>query len=304
MRTRQQTTIAKTVRFDGIAVHSGQPVSMSVCPAIADFGVVFERIDLDGAAENRRIIAAPEALVESALCTRLENADGVAVSTTEHLMAALAGCGIHNALVRLDGEELPILDGSARDFVRGLRAAGIRSLGAPLRAIRLRRPVAVSDGDRWARLEPAPHLSIAFEIEFPDTAIGRQRKDLTLCNDVFLRELADSRTFCRLADIDSMRKRGRALGSSVDNAVIFDGARVLNPGGLRYPDEPVRHKMLDALGDLAMAGAPILGRYIGHRAGHALTTRLVRALMADPTSHDRIEIGANDDCCLPGCADA
>ena len=300
MRTIQQTTIGKTARFEGIALHSGLHVSMSVHPATADFGVVFERSDLDDSVSKRRISATPESLIESSLCTRLENTHGVAVSTTEHFMAALAGCGIHNVLVRIDGAELPILDGSARDFVSGMRAAGIRPLAAPLRAIRLRRPVEVHEGGSWARLEPAPHLSIAFEIDFPDAAIGRQRKDLTLCDGVFLRELADSRTFCRRADVDSMRARGLALGGSLENAVVVDGAQVLTPGGLRHPDEPVRHKMLDALGDLAVAGAPILGRYVGHRAGHALTARLVRALIADPSAFERIEITQGDGHCLPG----
>lgn len=304
MGTVSQTTIDKTVRFEGIALHSGHYVRMSIHPAEADFGVVFERSDLDGSLSRRRILAGPEALVETSLCTRLENPDGVTVSTTEHLMAALAGCGIHNALVRLDGGELPILDGSARDFARGLCAAGARLLDAPLRVIRLRRAIEVGTGDSWARLEPAPHLSIAFEIDFPDAAIGRQHKELAMVDGAFLRELADSRTFCRWVDVDWMRANGLALGGSLDNAVVVDGAEVLTPGGLRHPDEPVRHKMLDVMGDLSVAGAPILGRYIGHRAGHALTARLLRTLMADPSSHDRIEIGSADASCLPGCKDA
>lgn len=273
---------------------------MAVQPAPADFGIVFERTDIAGPAALRHVQVAPHALVESSLCTRLKNAAGVSVATVEHLMAALAGCGIHNAHVVLDGAELPILDGSAYPFVTGLLKAGIRVLDAPLRAIRVRRPVQVAMGDSWARLEPASRLSIAFEIDFPDAAIGRQRKDLALCNGTFLRELADSRTFCRQADVDFMRANGLALGGSYENAVVVDGARVLSPGGLRHADEPVRHKMLDAMGDLAVAGAPILGRYIGHRAGHTLTGRLVQALMADSESHDRIEIKPSQAHCLPG----
>ncbi|MCC5986379.1 MAG: UDP-3-O-acyl-N-acetylglucosamine deacetylase [Pararhodobacter sp.] len=295
-----QTTLSETTRFEGVALHSGEIVSMAVHPAPADSGIVFERVDIAGTASARRIRVSPDALVESSLCTKLVNRAGTSVSTIEHLMAALAGCGIHNARVTLDGGEVPILDGSARPFVSAFQKAGIRPLRVALTAIRVLRPVQVAIGPSWARLEPAPQLSISFEIDFPDAAIGRQSKDLALCNGTFVRELADSRTFCRQADVDFMRANGLALGGSYENAVVVDGARVLSPGGLRHADEPVRHKMLDALGDLAVAGAPILGRYIGYRAGHALTARLLRALMADPTSHDRVEIKPGQAHCLPG----
>jgi UDP-3-O-[3-hydroxymyristoyl] N-acetylglucosamine deacetylase len=296
-----QTTLNSTVRFVGVALHSGLPVSLSVRPAPVNTGIVFERTDLSLPAIARRIPVRPDALIEASLCTRIGNPSGITVSTIEHLMAALAGCGIHNARVTLDGPEVPILDGSARPFVAAFFAAGLRRQSAPLTAIRVLRPVEVRAGDALARLEPAEHLSIAFEIDFPqDAAIGHQSKDLAMCNGAFVRELSDSRTFCRQTDVDAMRAVGLALGGTYENAVVVQGADVLSPGGLRHRDEPVRHKMLDAMGDLAVAGAPILGRYVGRRAGHTLTGRLVRALLADPTAYARVIVSEDDAHALPG----
>ncbi|WP_209425994.1 UDP-3-O-acyl-N-acetylglucosamine deacetylase [Pararhodobacter sp. SW119] len=295
-----QTTIQTAVSFSGVALHAGATVTLCVRPAAADTGIVFERLDLAMPRAARRVLVSIDALIETNLCTRIGNAHGVTVSTIEHLMAALAGCGIHNALITLDGPEVPILDGSARPFVDSFLRAGIRRLAAPLAAIRVLRPVEVRMGDARARLDPAPELSIAFEIDFPDRAIGRQVLDLSLRNGAFVRELSDSRTFCRQSDVETMRTQGLALGGTYENAVVVSGARVLSPGGLRHPDEPVRHKMLDAMGDLAVAGAPILGRYTGHRAGHTLTGRLVRALLADPANYERMPVDAKTAAILPG----
>lgn len=295
-----QTTLSKRIDFTGIALHSGQTVALSVHPAPAGHGIAFERVDLDLPAAARRIAVSPEALVETSLCTRIANGDGVSVSTIEHLMAALAGCGVHNALITLDGPEVPILDGSARPFVAAFVGAGFVTLDAPLRALRVLRPVEVRMAEAWARLEPADHLSIAFEIDFPDAAIGNQALELALCNGTFVRELSDSRTFCRQADVDFMRANGLALGGSYDNAVVVQGDAVLSPGGLRHANEPVRHKMLDAMGDLAVAGAPILGRYVGHRAGHTLTGRLVRALLADPSAFEWVVVEGERAHAMPG----
>lgn len=197
-------------------------------------------------------------------------------------MAALAGLGITNALCTLDGPEVPILDGSSAPFVRALLRAGRRPQDAPCRVIRILRPVSVGDETTGARLEPCDRVEMRFDIDFDDAAIGRQSLTLDLANGAFLRHLSDSRTFCRQADVDRMQAQGLALGGTYDNAVVVDGARVLSPSGLRHADEAVRHKMLDALGDLYTAGAPILGRYVGQRAGHAVTNRLLRALFAQP----------------------
>ena len=295
-----QTTLRSSVGFFGVALHSGQEVTLDVHPAPVGHGIVFERSDLDGPVDQRSITVGPESLIEASLCTQIGNAQGVTVSTIEHLMAALAGCGIHNARVVLNGPEVPILDGSARPFVAKFVGAGMASQGAPLRAIRLLRPVEVHMGDAWARLEPADQLSIAFEIDFPDAAIGRQQLELELCNGTFVRELSDCRTFCRQADVDFMRANGLALGGTYENAVVVEGNAVLSPGGMRRANEPVRHKMLDAMGDLAVAGAPILGRYVGHRAGHTLTGRLVRALLADPSAFEWVTVDGAQAHALPG----
>jgi UDP-3-O-[3-hydroxymyristoyl] N-acetylglucosamine deacetylase len=195
---------------------------------------------------------------------------------------------------------VPILDGSAAPFVAGFLAAGLVELTAPVRAIRVLKPVEVRDGAALARLEPADMLEIDFRIAFDEPAIGTQARRMSMANGAFVRELSDSRTFCRQSDVDAMRENGLALGGTLENAVVFDGDRVLTPGGLRHADEPVRHKMLDALGDLALAGGPILGRYRGIRAGHALTNRLLRALFADASAYQLVDCGPQTLGKLPG----
>ena len=276
-----QRTVAAKVSFSGVGLHSGAPVQLRLLPAPADHGIWFERTDI-APADGNRIPARWDCVVDTRLCSRLGNDSGISVSTVEHLMAALAGCGITNVLVQVDGPEVPILDGSAAPFARAILQAGITPQAAPLRVLRILAPVEVSEGGATARLEPADEFEIRFEIDFADAAIGRQQKALRMANGAFLRELCDSRTFCREADVTAMRASGLALGGSLENAVVVDGARILSPGGLRHADEPVRHKMLDALGDLALAGAPVLGRYVGLRAGHGITNRLLRQLFATP----------------------
>jgi UDP-3-O-[3-hydroxymyristoyl] N-acetylglucosamine deacetylase len=277
-----QNTLIRSVTFTGVGLHSGAPVTMTVHPAAEDHGICFRRTDV--VTGDAQVPAQWDAVVPSRLCTLVANAAGVSVSTIEHIMAALAGSAIHNALIDIDGPEVPILDGSAAPFVSGFLDAGIVAQGAPVRAIRVLKAIEVREGEAVARLEPSDMLEIAFQIDFAEAAIGRQDKVLNMANGAFVRELSDSRTFCRSAEVVAMRERGLALGGTLDNAVVFEGDKVLSPGGLRYADEPVRHKMLDALGDLALAGGPILGRYTGIRAGHALTNRLLRALFADPTA--------------------
>lgn len=275
-----QQTLKASVTFAGVGLHSGAMVRMVVRPAPADHGIWFRRTDLPSG--DTMIPARWNVVTRARLCTVIENADGASVSTIEHVMAALAGCGIHNALVEIDGPEVPILDGSSEQFVMAFLAQGLREQSAPVRAIRIIAPVEVRDGDAVARLEPSDLFEIDFQIDFEDAAIGRQEKTLNMANGAFVRELCDSRTFCRQQDVDAMRANGLALGGTLENAVVVEGARVLSPGGLRHEDEPVRHKMLDAIGDLALAGGPILGRYVGVRAGHALTNRLLHALFAHP----------------------
>jgi UDP-3-O-[3-hydroxymyristoyl] N-acetylglucosamine deacetylase len=241
------------------------------------------------------------AVLRSPLCTKLQNSSGLTVSTVEHLMAALAGCGVHNALVEIDGPEVPILDGSAAPFVRGIMQRGLRRLHAPVRALEVLAEVTVRDGDATATIAPADTLRIDFEIDFTDAAIGFQRLGLVMNNGTFARELCDSRTFCRQSDVDAMRANGLALGGTPgENAVVFDGDKVLSPGGLRHADEPVRHKMLDALGDLALAGAPLIGHYTGVRAGHSLTNTLLRKLFATPDAVRMIVCDERTTTRLPG----
>jgi UDP-3-O-[3-hydroxymyristoyl] N-acetylglucosamine deacetylase len=284
-----QTTVSKPVRFAGVGLHGGRPATVTIRPAPADSGIRFRRIDAAG--QGALIPALWTHVRPTPLCARIVDPETqVTVSTIEHLMAALVGCGIHNALIDIDGDEVPILDGSAAPFVDGLLDAGTRRMDAPLTALRILRRVEVRRDAAIARLDPADTLQIDFAIAFEDAAIGVQNRRMDMANGAFVHELCDSRTFCRLRDVEAMRAEGLALGGSIDNALVVEGAQVLTPGGLRHPDEPVRHKMLDALGDLALAGAPILGRYTGIRAGHALTAELVARLFAEPDSFERVTL--------------
>jgi UDP-3-O-[3-hydroxymyristoyl] N-acetylglucosamine deacetylase len=293
-----QTTMTAPAGFEGVGLHTGRPVRMTLKPAPAGFGIWFRRLDNDG--RDGLIAARWDQVVSSQLCTKIANEAGVSVMTVEHVMAAIAGCGLTNVLVEIDGPEVPILDGSAAPFVRGILGRGIEVQPAPIRALRVVETVEVRNGAAFARLEPAETLEIAFRIEFDDRAIGRQEKDLVMSNGTFVHELADSRTFCRNSDVQVMRARGLALGGTYDNAVVVDGDVILTPGGLRHADEAVRHKMLDALGDLALAGAPLLARYTAERAGHAMTNALLRTLFARPAAFRMVELLPHEAAMLPG----
>ena len=271
-------TVNNAVKFRGVGLHCGQPAVLSVAPAAAKSGIVFHRTDKGSAA--RPILARYDFVSNALLCTRLTNGDGLSVSTVEHLLAALAGCGITDASISLDGPEVPIMDGSAVDFVRAFAGVGIRNLGVPCRAIRVLEPISVTLDDRMAELSPAPQLEMDFSICFSDPAIGRQSKQMVLTGSAIVSELCDSRTFGCLADVETLHGMGLGRGGCLGNAVIVDNGRILNPDGLRHPDEFVRHKMLDAVGDLALAGAPIIGRYTGVKAGHEISNLLLRKLFS------------------------
>lgn len=293
-----QTTLKTPLSVAGAGLHSGLPARVTLREAPAQTGVLFRRADVVG--RDPVVPARWDRVQVSPLNTRIENEAGVHVATIEHLMAALAGTGVRNALVEIDGPEVPILDGSSVIWAQAILRAGVRALDAPQEAIEILKPVEVTEGAASARLEPAPGFSMDFAIDFPDAAIGRQWRALDLSGGAFLRELCDSRTFCRAADLEGMWSRGLALGGTPLNAVVVDGDRVLTPGGWRHGDEAVRHKMLDALGDLATAGMPILGRYVGLRSGHALTNRLLRALLATPAAWRRVTCNRATLALLPG----
>lgn len=293
-----QKTLKSPLTFEGVGLHSGALVRMIVRPASAEYGIWFRRTDVTGG--DAMIPARWDVVDRTPLCTKLVNGSGITVSTVEHVMAALAGSGVNNALIEIDGPEVPILDGSSVPFVRAIVESGLIEQDAPVRAIEILKAVTVENGAARATLLPSEQLSIEFHIDFDDEAIGRQSKRLDMANGAFARELCDSRTFCRQADVDHMRDNGLALGGTLENAVVVDGSDVLSPGGFRHEDEAVRHKMLDALGDLALAGAPILGRYVGERAGHALTNTLLRAVFETPGAFRMVECDDRTVEFLPG----
>lgn len=293
-----QTTLKNQIVINGTGLHSGQPAQLRLLPASAEHGIWFRRTDVRD--RDNMIAARYNNVTDTTLCTRLGNEAGVEVSTVEHLMAALVGCGVHNLLVEIDGPEVPILDGSSDPFVREILSKGLRNLPAPVRVIRVLEPVEAEINGAVARLEPSDGLEITFDIDFEDAAIGRQEKTLNMANGAFVHELSDCRTFCREADVTAMRANGLALGGSMDNAIVVRGEKVLNPDGLRRRDEMVRHKMLDALGDLGLAGAPILGRYHGSKAGHAVTNQLLRALFSNPAAFEMIACTDDTAQRLPG----
>ncbi|TPE50171.1 UDP-3-O-acyl-N-acetylglucosamine deacetylase [Amaricoccus solimangrovi] len=293
-----QTTFKRDVSLVGMGLHSGRPARLVLRPATQG-GIRFRRTDVTD--RDNIIPARYDRVTDTTLCTLLSNEAGVSVSTVEHLMSALAGTGVTHALIDIDGPEVPIMDGSALRFAHAILKAGLRRLDGAARAIRVLKPVVLEEkGGVVAELRPASALSIDFEIDFADAAISRQSRSLSMVNGAFLRELADCRTFCRRADVEAMQARGLALGGSLDNAIVVDGDRILNPGGLRRADEFVRHKMLDALGDLALAGAPILGAYRGVRAGHGVTNRLLRKMFATEGAWEEVMLGEAEAGSLPG----
>jgi UDP-3-O-[3-hydroxymyristoyl] N-acetylglucosamine deacetylase len=277
----RQHTLKAPIGCVGVGVHTGQRVQLRLVPAATDHGIVFRRTDLGLDIPGRF-----DRVVDTRLCTVLghETDPSARVGTVEHLMAALSGCGIDNVLVEVDGPELPILDGSAKPYVFLIDCAGVVEQDAQRRTVEVRRTVRVSDGAAWAELRPMPArgFEMAMSIDFAAAAIGSQALSLRLTPDSFRRDLASARTFAMAADIERLRESGLARGGSLDNAVVVDGAKILNPAGLRCPDEFVRHKLLDAVGDLALAGAAIHGRFVASRSGHTLNNKLLRALFAEP----------------------
>lgn len=286
-----QRTIAKRVERTGTGLHSGLPVTLAFVPAAPDAGIVFRRTDMEAAAAD--IPARFDHVADTRLCTLIANAAGARVGTIEHVMAALAGLRLDNLLIEVSGPETPVMDGSSTAFVEMLREAGIVEQAAPRRVIRVLKDVQVGEGEVFARLKPADGFRVSFNIAFDNPLLAAQSASFRADVDDFERDLAPARTFCLYEEIEKMWQAGLARGGSLENAVVVRGHEVLNPEGLRFEDESVRHKALDAVGDLYTAGGQIIGHYHGERAGHALNNRLLKALFADPSAY-QIEEMATD----------
>lgn len=281
----QQQTLNGVVTCFGIGVHSGRPANLRICPAAPDHGIRFRRVDLaDGAA--RDIPANADLVTNLQLCTTLTNAHGDSVSTIEHLMAALAGLNIDNALIEIDAAEVPIMDGSAIEFCDLFERVGIARQGVARSILRVTKPVEVKIGRKWARMSPADAdtLRLTARIDFDESVIGVQDLSAVLTPGVFAKDIAFARTFGFAHEVDQLRALGFARGGSLDNAIVIEDGTVLNKGGLRCPDEFVRHKILDAVGDLALSGARIAGHYEAYCPGHALNNALLKALLADKSA--------------------
>jgi UDP-3-O-[3-hydroxymyristoyl] N-acetylglucosamine deacetylase len=274
-----QQTLKTEIACTGVGLHSGDAVTMTLRPAAIDTGIVFKRTDIAGAGET--IPARWDHVVDSRLCTTLGNDGGVTIGTVEHLMAAFSGCAIDNVIVELNGPEVPIMDGSAAPFQFLIECSGVAEQPAPRRAIRILKDISVGDNGSHASLAPANEFSVNFEIDFASAAITHQAASFKLVNGTFKKELARARTFGFLHEVEQMRAAGLARGGSLENAVVIGDDKVLNEEGLRYDDEFVRHKALDAVGDLYLAGAPILGAFHGVRSGHGLNSQLLAALFSD-----------------------
>ena len=289
MKFPKQTTLRKRCVLTGNGVHSNAPVTLILHPAESDSGIVFLRTNLpDGA--TRRIEAKWSRVSATDLCTVLGDVSLGSVSTVEHLLAALTGLGVDNVLVEVDGPEVPIMDGSSASFVAAIDKVGLRALSAPRRFLKILKPVRIQNGRSFSELRPAENgFSLDVEIDYPVEAIGRQRKQLDLTPASFRREISRARTFGLLRDVERLWKLGFALGSSLENSVAVDDDRILNPEGLRSSDEFVSHKMLDAVGDLALAGAPILGHYAAFCPGHKMNFLVLQALFADRTAYSFVE---------------
>lgn len=277
VRRGRQTTLRRDATISGIGVHSGRDVSITVHPADADTGVRFYQT---GATARGAIPATFRHVSSTEQCTAVGMRDGATVATIEHLMAALSALGIDNAAVEIDGPEVPIMDGSAGAFADSFDEAGVERLDAPLRVLKVLRPVRIEEGDSWAEFVPYDGRRVEVEIAFDSPLIGRQKYAGEVDGISFRREVARARTFGFLADVERLWSRGLALGASLDNAVVIGDGRVINAGGLRYRDEFVRHKALDAIGDLALAGMPIMGCYRSFRGGHRMNFMALRALIA------------------------
>jgi UDP-3-O-[3-hydroxymyristoyl] N-acetylglucosamine deacetylase len=281
-----QRTLKNSIRATGVGLHTGTKVFMTVRPAAADTGIVFRRMDLPTPVD---INARAENVGETRLGTTLINGEAK-VSTVEHLLSAFAGLGIDNAIVEVSAPEVPIMDGSAGPFVFLLQSAGIAELRTPKRFVRVKRTVEVRDGDKWARFDPYDGFKVNFEIEFDHPIFKRhlQKATMDFSTTTYLKEVSRARTFGFMRDLETMRKHNLALGGNLDNAIVLDDSKMLNEGGLRYEDEFVKHKILDAIGDLYLLGHSLIGEFTGFKSGHGLNNQLLRALLDDKDAWEEV----------------
>ncbi|MGB0681664.1 MAG: UDP-3-O-acyl-N-acetylglucosamine deacetylase [Magnetovibrionaceae bacterium] len=287
-----QKTLKQAITCTGIGLHSGDKVSMKLSPAPVGHGIVFRRTDIKGG--GAVIEARWDRVVDTRMCTVIGNEDGVTIATIEHLMAALAGAGIDNLDIEISGGEVPVMDGSSAPFVFLVECAGVEVQSAPRQAVQVLKPVIVQEGDAKAALMPGAGQVLAMGITFDSPVIGTQAFELNLADGAFKKEICRARTFGFLHEVEALRAAGLARGGSLDNAVVVSGDRVMNEDGLRYGDEFVRHKMLDAVGDLYLAQAPFLGRFEGSRSGHRVHNLLLRKLFADRANWRMVPLSAGD----------
>jgi UDP-3-O-[3-hydroxymyristoyl] N-acetylglucosamine deacetylase len=281
-----QRTLKNSIRATGIGLHSGRKVFMTLRPAPVNTGIVFRRMDLP---EPVDVHARAENVGDTMLGTTLMNGD-VRVSTVEHLLSAFAGLGVDNAFVEVSAVEIPIMDGSAAPFVFLLQSAGLEEQSLPKRFVRILKPIEVRDGDKWARFDPFNGFKVNFEIEFDHPIFRRhtQRASMDFSTTSFLREISRARTFGFMRDLETLRAHNLALGGTLDNAIVLDDFRILNEDGLRYEDEFVKHKILDAIGDLYLLGHSLIGEFTGFKSGHALNNRLLRSLIAEQSAWEEV----------------
>ena len=282
----KQRTLKNVISATGVGLHTGQKVTLTLRPAAADTGIVFRRVDLP---QPVTIKADPFQVTDTRMCSALE-ADGVKVNTVEHLMSALAGLGIDNVYIDLTASEVPIMDGSASPFVFLVQSAGVEEQNAPKRFIRVKKTIQITDGDKWVKLEPYNGFRVTLSIDFKHPVFDQSGKAVTVdfADTSFIKEISRARTFGFMHEVEYLRNNGLALGGSLDNAIVMDEFRVLNTDGLRYDDEFVKHKALDAIGDLYLLGHPLIGAFTGHKSGHALNNQLLRGLLADQTAWEYV----------------
>ena len=275
-----QKTVKEEINFRSVGLHSGRKVGMTIKPAEADAGIVFVRKDVTS---DNRIAADIQNVTDTTLATTL-GVNGTRVHTVEHLLSAFRGLGIDNAVVEVDTFEVPIMDGSSQPFISTLKKVGLKTLRKPRRYLKVKKPVAVSEGESMAMLEPAPDFRITYKIDFPHPVVGTQSYHMVFSSDAYEREISSARTFGFLRDVEYLQAKGLALGGSLQNAVVLDDEKVINKEGLRSRDEFVKHKILDAVGDLYLIGMPILGHFTAYKSGHKLNTHLLKTLLASEDS--------------------